>query len=121
MMMQIRVGNFDVFYHGVVIGNENEHIDFLIAEEVGFIIRVIFKNDFTDKSARIHAEGFQKAGAQLTFYNFDSSLVMGNINPLNIGVLNGRELFLNYRVTSLEKGGKTFQFTWLLGKEVTNG
>ncbi|MBI3520160.1 MAG: hypothetical protein HY062_12510 [Bacteroidetes bacterium] len=115
--MKIKVGTYDAIFYGTVIGNENEPIDFLIAEEIGFIIRVVFKTDPQIKEATIKAEKFDKVGAQLNFINFNDGLPTGNSSPIQIGNLNGRELYLNYRVSSLTKGGKSFDFTWLLGKE----
>ena len=66
------------------------------------------------------AEPYDKVGAKLTLKNFNS-IGIGNVKPLQIGTLNHRELFLNYRVYSLDKGAKTLHYTWLLGKEVKNG
>lgn len=116
--MQIKIGKYDVLEQGTVIGIENEPIDFLIAEEIGFIIRIIFKKDSNNESPTIKAEQFEKAGALLTFNNFDNSLGMGHVEPIKIGTLNNRELLLNYRIHSLDMGGKTLHFTWLLGEEV---
>jgi hypothetical protein len=118
--MEIKVGNYDVFKDGTIVGNENEPIDFIIIKELGFTIRIVFSSDSNIKDAQIKATEFDKVGALLTFVNFNNSIGIGNIEPLLIGHFNNRELFLNYRVYSLEKGGKTFHYTWLLGKEVTN-
>jgi len=119
--MKIKVGNYDVLNSGTIVSIENEPIDFSIAEDIGFTIRIIFKTNTEEKEPIIKAEKFDKVGAELTFWNFNNSIGIGNVTPLNIGSLNSRELLLNYRVYSLNKGGKTLHYTWLLGEEVKNG
>jgi hypothetical protein len=119
--MEIKVGGYDVYKEGTVIGNLNEPIDFNMNKETGFVIRISFITDSVKADTRIEGEPFDKKGGHLKFINFNNSLGIGNTAPLLIGHLNKRELFLNYRVYSLENAGKTFHFTWLLGKEVQDG
>lgn len=119
--MEIKVGDYEVLKDGTIIGNENESIDFILIKEIGFTIRISFKTDLMVQEPNIQVEKFDKAGGLLTFYNFNNSIGIGNIKPLVIGSFNNRQLLLNYRVYSLDKGGKSFHYTWLLGKEVQNG
>jgi hypothetical protein len=119
--MKIKVGKYDVLESGTIVGNENEPIDFSIAEDIGFTIRIVFGTDSEQTEPQINAENYDKVGAKLTFNNFDNSIGIGNVIPLQIGTLNHRELLLNYRVYSLNKGGKIFHYTWLLGEEVKIG
>lgn len=119
--MEIKVGQYDVLKDGTIVGIEDEPIDFLLIKEIGFIIRILFRTEVNIKDTKIQAEKFDNAGALLTFYNFNNSIGIGNIEPIPIGAFNHRQLLLNYRVYSLDKGGKSFHYTWLLGKEVKNG
>jgi hypothetical protein len=118
--MKIKVGKYDILESGTIVSIENEPIDFSIAENIGFTIRVVFVSDSEEKEPKIKAENYDKVGAKLTFNNFNNSIGIGNVEPLEIGTLNNRKLLLNYRVYSLNKGGKTFHYTWLLGEEVKN-
>lgn len=118
--MDIRVGEFEVYRGGTVVGNYNEPIDFNLNKDIGFIIRVSFVTDTQKTETRIEGEPFDRKGGHLKFINFNNSLGIGNTTPLAIGHLNGRELLLNYRVYSMENAAKTFHYTWLLGKEVTD-
>jgi hypothetical protein len=119
--MKINIGDYEVLETGSVIGNENEPIDFIIHEQLGFIVRFEFDKD-DSKEQKAKAENFGSRGVKLTFTNYDNSLGTGNIIPLPIGTLEGRKLFINYRIYSLEKGGKHMHYTWLLAKkEVVNG
>jgi hypothetical protein len=118
--MKIKVGKYEVLESGTIVGNENESIDFAIAEDIGFTIRIVFTTDSELTEPHINAENYDKVGAKLTFINFDNSIGIGNIVPVQIGTLNGKEFLLNYRVYSLDKGGKILHYTWLLGEEAKN-
>ena len=118
--MEIKVGEFDVFKDGTIVGNENEPIDFIFNKEMGFIIRIIFASDPSITETKIEGDKYDRTGGLLTFYNFNNSIGIGNVSPIPIGALNSRQLLLNYRIYSLDKGGKAFHYTWLLGKEVKN-
>lgn len=118
--MEIKVGGYEVIKDGTIISNENDPIDFIFDSEVGFIIRMVFINDASTKEYKINVEPFEKKGGKLEFINFNSSLGIGNAKPAKIGKYKNRELFLNYRIYSLSKGGKSFHYTWLLGKEASN-
>lgn len=118
--MKIKIGEYDIFDSGTIVSVENEPIDFILVENIGFIIRIVFEDDLENKESRVKGEAFDKVGAKLTLINFNK-IGIGNVKPTQIGTLNDRELFLSYRVYSLDKGGKTFHYTWLLGKEVKNG
>jgi hypothetical protein len=119
--MNIKIGDYEVYESGTVIGNYNESIDFNLNKDIGFIIRISFVTDSVNGETRIEIEPLDKNGGHFKFINFNNSLGIGNITPLLVGKLNERELLLNYRVYSIEKAGKTFHYTWLLGKEVANG
>lgn len=119
--MEIKVGDYDVFKDGTIISTINQNVDFVFVEEVDFVIRVVFINDVTNQEPSIKAEAFGKGGAKLVFKNFNNSIGIGSVEPLVIGTLNGRPLYLNYIIYALSMGGKSFQYTWLLGKEVKNG
>ena len=111
--MEIKLGQYDVFKDGTIVGNENEPIDFIFIKELGFTVRIVFKNNLNIKEAKVSAEKFDKVGAILTFTNFNSPTGIGNIVSYKLGYFKNRELLLNYRVDSLEKGGKSFHYTWL--------
>jgi hypothetical protein len=119
--MDIKVGDFEVLANGTIVGNEQEPIDFIFDNASGFIIRIFFKSDSSIPSPTVQSDKYDKIGGQFTFINFDNSIGIGNISPIKIGVFKNRDLLLNYRVYSLNKGGKSFHYTWLLGKEVEDG
>ncbi len=118
--MKIKIGEYDILESGTIVAVENEPIDFFLIENLGFTVRIVFENDLEVKESRVKGEPYDKVGAKLTLTNFNS-IGIGNVSPMHIGTLNNRELFINYRVYSLDKGAKTFHYTWLLGKEVKDG
>jgi len=118
--MKINVGNLNVLESGTIVGIENEPIDFFIDESIGFTVRLIFKNDTTITEYSVSAEKYGNAGIQIAFINHNNPLGTGNITPIKLGILNGIDLYFNYRIYCLDKGGKHFHYTWLLGKEHTN-
>ncbi len=118
--MDIRVGGYDVLKDGTIVCNENEPIDFIFDSSNDFTIRITFLNDSSVPDYKVNAKPFGKKGGQLEFINFNNSLGLGNGKPAKIGKYRNRELYLSYRVYSLSKGGKSFHYTWFLGKEVAN-
>ncbi len=90
---------------------------------------LIFKDDSQTSEMKVEAKTFDnKKGITLTFTNFNNNLGTGNVKPLQLGFLNNKTLFFNYRiyarggVPDKEKSGKTIHYTWLTKeKEVKNG
>lgn len=111
----IKVGDYDVLDTGSVIGIEGQPIDLAIIESNGFTLRLTFKRDSSEAGTNIQATRFGTNGIEFTFLNF-SGLSQGSIEPILFGHYEGRQLFLLYRIHSLEKGGKQVDYTLLLGK-----
>jgi hypothetical protein len=119
--MKKKVGIYDILDSGTIVGNVDEPVDFIIDEIADFTVRLKFINDTgTDKYTR-QAEKFGAKGVQLVFTNYNNSLGTGTVSPLKIGSFNKRELYINYRIYHLEGTGKLIHYTWLLGKEASNG
>ena len=79
--MKIKIGKYDILESGSIVGIENEPIDFIIAEKIGFTIRIIFNSNSENIDSKINAENYDKVGAKLTFTNFNNSLGIGNGDP----------------------------------------
>ena len=119
--MKYRIGEWDVLESGTLVGNLNEPIEFLIDPDSNFILRMLFRTEPETERATARAEHFGDNGLQVSFINFDNPIAIGNRSPILIGNSNGREMRFNYRIASLEEGGKLVHFTFLLKKEVENG
>ena len=115
--MFIKVGKFDVLYSGSVISLENESVLFCIDDlEIGLEFQ---SSDSGEMKVRFNKLSDKKA--TLVFENFNDSIGCGNPEPYSIGTYKSRELALLVRFSMLQKGGRTIQYTWLLGgpKDVT--
>jgi len=75
----------------------------------------------------LRAESFGKNSLLLSFDNSSNTQGHGNLEPLEVGILNNRKFYLNYRIYSSQKGdfnsnfkqgGITLMYTWLLGDKV---
>lgn len=120
--MKIKVGEYDILESGTVIGNENEPVDFILDTKTNFTLRMNFKDDDSlEKKPSIKAELLGENILQILFKNFDNPLGNGNVKPIKLGVNQGRELSINYRIYSIEESGKLIHYTFLLGKEVQDG
>jgi len=119
--MKILVGNLENFESGTIIGVENQPIDFVFDAPTEFIVRFVFSNDPSESGFKVNVKPYLAKGAQLDFINYNNSLGIGNLEPFKFGHLNGRELYLSYRIYSFEKGGKLVHYSWLLGNKIANG
>lgn len=119
--MEISIGELLVIRDGTIACSENDPIDFIISKDDQFIVRVIFSKNSEWSDARTKVDRLEPNGLLLTFFNFNSPSGTGNIDPVLVGKVKNQDLYLNYRVYSLSQGGKTFHYTWFVGKEGSNG
>jgi len=120
--MRIQIGKYRVHESGSVIGSENEPVDFILErEEKVTRLRMKFEEDKNDSSPSVKAEVWGDDGVQIIFKNFSDNLSFGLPEPLPFGRLNGKNLFLQYRISSFPQGGYLIHYTWLIEEEVTYG
>lgn len=50
----------------------------------------------------------------INLYNFDNSLGQGKMEPMEIGTLSGRRLFVIFFVNTIEKSLRQFNYTFML-------
>ena len=109
----IKSGNTIVLASGTVISHNNEPIEIsfpMTGEPLTIVF--IFDKDDTGKTL-LKANAPTTKRLELTLLNFNNSLGQGNIQPLQIGEISHKQIFLNFRVYALdEKTSKTLQFTF---------
>lgn len=119
--MKIKSGNLDVFSTGTVIQTKGEEVSFEFPNDTGppLIIKLEFLNtiDETKQSAEFNLE--YDNCLRIKILNANNSLGLGNSEIMNIGNYHGRKLYLNYRVYSVGKLGKTIHYTYYLGEPTT--
>lgn len=124
--MKIYIGDYEVYSDGTIISLPDEAVRFLIE---GLTFEMVFKDDPEFTSQKVEAKQSEdKKAITLTFTNFNNDLGISNAVPLPLGFFDNKELFLNYRIHSINPGpgitktGKTIHYTWFTKrKEVQNG
>lgn len=124
--MKIKIGSYEVYADGTIISLPDESVKFLIKD---LTFELIFKEDTEVNEQKVIAtQSEDKKGIILTFTNFNNSLGTSNAKPLQLGYIDNKDLFLNYRIHALyagpdqPKAGKTIHYTWFTkDKEVKNG
>jgi hypothetical protein len=120
--MKIKSGEYEVLYSGTVIGIKEQEIEFNFPEvHASLKIIIDFKIDDSIKDSPIKIDLPGNKTLKLTLVNTASSLGTGNAEILEIGHINGKKLYLNYRIYAIQGISNTVHYTFYLGKEVTIG
>jgi hypothetical protein len=120
MNIEIKNGDYEVLSSGTIVGVFGQPIEFKIGS-LKFIFE--FEDDSTKPNKTLVKVPLGDTKMlKLVFYNFNNNLGVGNIQPLSIGTIGGKRLFLNYRVYFLSHdSGKTIHYSFLLKKEAEDG
>ena len=117
-IMQINVGNYEVLYSGIVTSLKGE--DVLFSIETDFKVRLRFVN--LDKAEQSISPAIADEGREfvLTLTNFNNGFGSDMNKTLNIGVYQGRNLFIHLNVAGRTNGNKHIIYSFLLGGTVSN-
>ena len=118
--MEIRIGNYDVLDTGTIVSNIKDPIDFIVKADILDTLRLVFKNEGENKNQSVKAQISDDDPRMviLNFTNYNNPFGTASPEPIPLGKLNGRPLFLNFRVYGTsKKSGVHIHYTWLLGKE----
>jgi hypothetical protein len=113
--LHVRSGNFEVFWSGVVIHAKSAPLDFVFDD--GFFIRCLFEQTNT-RVLEVNFEPKNEQWSQLTFVNFDSDLGVITREPVEVGTVKGKKLFLLLDAVGergLANPQKLITYTFLLG------
>jgi hypothetical protein len=116
MKFEFGIGDYEVLATGSIIGVANKPIIFKIED---LVFELLFKDNSEHKEQKLTPE-IPSDGKKmiLTFENFNNGLGIGNLEPLEVGSVGEKKLFLNYRVYSLaDNTGKLLHYTWLLNNK----
>lgn len=111
-METITSKNHSIINHGTVCTFENDPLTIKFGLDNHLSLIFIFKEDGT-KISKIQTSA-DSLGIELTLelYNFTNVLGVGNVTPIEIGVLNGKKLLINFRVYTFENNNtKTIHYT----------
>lgn len=114
--MKIKCGEFEALDSGSVIGFENKPVEMRMdinGEECLF--RFVFLEDLENKEERTEFTNVSSKELEIQIFNSISAFGMGTVEPIELGNINGKNLFLSYRVfTSSNSEEKLLHYTWYL-------
>lgn len=108
--LKVTTGKYEVISSGVVHTTETE-VKFELAN-LTYTFRL--KDDSGEK--RYDGEDVGENSLVINLYNFNSSMGEGKIEPVEIGNLGGRRLFVTWFVTSLQNNLRQFNYTFMLAE-----
>ena len=120
-MIKAKIGDYDVYESGSLINPKSSLIEIALGTNYQFIVEFQFIKDPKNIETRVEAYTLlnDRIGLGIKFFNFNNTFGLGNIDQIKVGWLEGRSLFLNYRIYSINnQEGIIIDYTWLLGKNV---
>lgn len=122
MDIKITTNNSEILSNGSILISNNQDLIFEIAD-LKYILKFISNAKIVGQKIEFFNNDALK-NMTLIFNNFDNILGVWNTEPINLGHINGKELFLNYRI-SREKNTPgsnqiLFYYTWFLGNGANN-
>ncbi len=116
MTVEVQIPDYEIIMSGSIICVPDKPIIFKVED---LVFELIFKDNSETPEQKLSSnlpDNGKKM--QLIFENFNNGLGTGNKEPLKVGIVENRGLFLNYRVYSLsENVGKLIHYTWLTAAE----
>ena len=97
MKIEISSGPYDVLGSGVIHVLEQHGAQLQIAD---LTINLLFETR-ADAGQLVETKVTGPKGAELRLINLDGALGWGNVEPMKLGTLEGKDLYFVYRVSSL--------------------
>ena len=117
---EIKSGPTNIITSGTVISFNKNPIEIIFGPANGRLKLIIeFEEDKEIKGTSVKPSITSKDTLNLKLINYNNSLGTGNKKPLVFGNIEGRELYLNYRVFPLNEWDKTVHYTIYLGEDVS--
>lgn len=120
--MKIKSGNNEILYSGTVIAIKKENIVFEFPEmhnSYKFIFEFVKDSNIPDSPIQFDLKDSKTL--EIKLINIDKSIASGNSDILDLGSLNGKKLYLNYRILVINELSHSLSYTFYLGEEVKNG
>jgi len=115
----VESGPAEVIDSGTVISFAGSPIS-LHYPDLGIKIIFEFKVGEEGRGTSVESSVSEPGTLQLTLYNFDDRFGAGTIKPMRIGKYEGRRLYIQLRVYTLQGSpDKTLQYTVYKGEEVS--
>lgn len=114
---KIKIGEYDVISSGEILTHDNHDISFDF-ESIMFTFSFVCDENKEKSKLNAHVDENNKNHLHIELINFDNSLGRGLINPIEVGELEGKKLYIQFIVSNLEtKSTRIFEYTWLTNKK----
>ena len=121
LVKNIESGPVTVLDSGTVISFAGNPIS-LKYPDLGIKIIFEFRVRQEESSTSVESSVPEEGVLKLTLYNFDDRFGAGTIKPLRIGKYEGRRLYIQLRIYTLQGSpDKTLQYTLYRGEEAADG
>ncbi len=106
---RVKVGDYDLIESGTIITMKDAEIHFFIMD----LEYVFLFVQSEEQDAKIHIASNDGKKLVVELINFNSSFGTGNVNPIPMGRIGANDIFIFFRITQLDEGGKTMHYSWL--------
>ena len=120
--MEIKLGEYTLVHSGLVIQIDSLPITIKLIDEIegDYTFIFNFSNETSEKGVASRFVTIDTHTLQINLINFNSIQNGGNTEPIDVGTLRKKPLFLSYRIFDLPNCGKTIQFNFYI-KEAKDG
>ena len=119
--MKIVTNNYELVHSGTIIQIENAPINIVLPDKAEGDYTIIF--DFLtipNEKTITRMVGLDKFKLKIEFINFNGKQNIGNTEPLYLGTLEHRDLYLTYRIDDLANVSKMIHYNFYVGRSNTN-
>jgi hypothetical protein len=98
----------------------NVFCDEVLIDVDGLQFYISFKKDESKGRGEVYYKAEGEKTLRLTLYNFSNILNMGWYEPISVGHLNGRSLYMNMSLTTVDepKNYRTMTYNLFLGEKI---
>lgn len=112
MDISIKSGTVEVIASGIVITFNKNPIEITLdPTHKKMKLILVFLDDESKEDSSVKPRYIEPTTLEITFKNFKNSMGSGSTAPIPFAKLDGRQLYLNYRIYTLENVDKTFEYT----------
>lgn len=112
-MINIKVGDLTLLDSGSIITPQGASVHFFI-KDLEYVFNFV---DNGEEKAQMELISNNGKKMEIKMSNFNDIIGVGNINPLPMGKVDNKEIFLMFRISTLKKGGQTMQYSWYLKEQ----
>ena len=109
--VKIMIDSKDIVVSGSVVFSNEEVFKVYIDN---LVFHFYMKKSENEESEKIKLEKISENTLGVAFLNFNDTMQIGNAEQLKIGTLNFKDLFLNFRMTSISNA-RILYYTFFLG------